>query len=288
MTENDIYATVRAEVGQFDEMIQKMSMKGDHSHSELYLNILDDRIEVLQSSQGEIVLSYGTFREDFFDDITLEKEVTKHQSEDTAGNQYSYEVGCEVLLDVERTSEYLGYASKGGIVELEFSGTEDRRLSKMLRAEGALETWINLASGGNIHEEVPHWLPNRFNENNQYTNAGGDPAPIEIQTTVDELDTIIEVVDSDPNVDFYPIVVKDERFRIDVGDSDRLGVRGILESRSVVGPDCENFYNDGFEEVFKVLDGSVVLQTAPDNNPMAVISESDASIVRHIIGTVNV
>lgn len=286
---DETQAKIRAKAAQFEEMISKMSMSGELEHSELYLNILGDRVEILQSSPGEVILSYGTFDSDYFDEIELQKDVSKEQIEDSQGNKYSYEVGAEAILDVERTIEYLGYASGGGVVELTFSGREDRRLSMMLRAEGALETWVNLPSQGNIVDEIPHWIPFRYNDDNDFISPAGDPAPTQIQTQVSELSTIVEVVNSNPDTDFYPLVVEDSNLRIDVGEEKRTGVQGILSSQSVKGPDVENYYFDGFEEILNVLDGPIELQTAPGNSPLSVVCDtSNGSVVRHVNGTVNV
>ena len=82
--------------------------------------------------------------------------------------------------------------------------------------------------------------------------------------------------------------MEDGEFRIDVGDDQRSGVRGSLGAKSIEGPDVENYYFDGFEEIFEVLSGPVDLQTAPGNNPLAVVQEGgNGRVIRHVNGSVN-
>lgn len=284
---DEVHATVRGSVEQFEKMIESMSLKGDVEHDDLYLNILEDEIRVLQSTPGESVISFGTFDQEYFDEIDLEKEVSRDETENN-GNQIGFDVGAEAILEVDQTLEYLNYASSTGIVELTFSGSEKRRLSTMLRIEGALEAWINLPGAEMVLDKAPFWLPSRFDEENRFTSPEGSPAPTQIDTDIQQLDTIIDVVNGNPSIDHYPIVVEDGLFHINVGSEHMMGVRGELASKDIVGPDVANNYGDGFQEIMAVLDGGVQLQTGPGNNPLAVVSEEPGAVVRHVNGPVEV
>lgn len=287
MANDDTHATLRADVGQFKKLINQSSLDGETEHSDLYLNVLEDEVKVLQSAPGEVVLTYCSFGESFFDEITLDKDVTERSGQ-KAGEEFNFRVGAEAILDVEEILTYLDFASEGGTVELEFTGDLDNRLATYARANGALETWVKLPGSEDVLNDVPHWLPLRFNGNEVYTNKQGDEAPTQVSTKASKLGTIINAVKEDRDADYYPIVVQDEEFYIEIGDEGRSGVSGTLGAQSIQGPDVENYYFDGFEEIFKVLSGPVDIQTAPGNNPLAVVQTgSDDRVIRHVNGSVN-
>lgn len=285
--DGDEQATIRAPVDTFTSLIERCALDGQTEHSELYLNILDDHIEVLQAAPGEIVLTYGSFSSSHFDDLTLEKEEETIKVDDGSGGTMEYQKGCEAIIDVERTLQYLNYASSSGTVELSFSGEEDIRLSTMLRAEGALEAWVNLPGSQDILDHVPLWLPSRYNEDEKFTSTGGNPTPTIIKTQTHRIQKIIDIVQADVDDTNYPIVVNEGDFEVDVGESHSSGVRGQLKTNSVEGPDVENYYFSGFEEIFNVLSGTVELQTAPENSPISVVQRgNDGDVVRHVNGSI--
>lgn len=285
------HATIRASVDQFQKMIDQSSLDGETEHSDIYLNILEDEVRVLQQAPGEVVLTYCSFSKDFFDEIEVFRDLTEETATDNAGEEFAFRAGAEAILDVEQTLTYLGFASEGGTVELNFTGSTENRLATYVRAKGALEAWVKLPGSSDILQDVPHWLPLRFNSEDQYTNKAGDPAPVQISTKVSKVQTIVEAVKEDKDADFYPIVVRDNDFFIDIGDENRSGVSGSLGAKNIDAPDgveVENYYFDGFEEIFNVLSGPISLQTAPGNNPLAVVQTgSDGRVIRHVNGTVD-
>lgn len=289
---DDTHATLRASVEKFTSMIRETALDGDTEHGDLYLNILEDEVRILQAAPGETVLTYGSYGEDYFDDIDLEREVRTLTGK-RGGDEYEYDVGCEAIINVADVLTYLGFASDGGTVELQFTGSEDRRLATYFRAEGALEAWVKLPGSQSALDGVPHWLAvNRWTQDNVYTDASGEKElPVRIETNADKVKTIIKAVKDDKDADFYPIVIEDDEFVIDVGDEQRSGVRGSLGAREVenkTDSDVENAYFDGFEEIFNVLSGPVTLQTAPGNAPLAVVQSDDRDrVVRHVNGPVN-
>ena len=286
--DNTVHATIRAPVERFEKMIRQSSLRGDVEHDDIYLNILPDKVQVLQSVPGEVVLTYCTFDEDFFDEIEVEREVREETTENSDGEEIKFEVGAEAILNVEDTSTYLGFASDGGTVELEFTGTTERRLSTFVRANGALETWVKLPGSQDVLDSIPYWLPLRFSDNDVYTNTKGDEAPTQVETNISKINTIISAVKEDREAEFYPISIEGGDFRINVGDSQRSGVQGTLGAKSVEGPDVDNYYFDGFEEIFEVLSGKVSLQTAPGGNPLSVVQKGEEGrTIRHINGAVD-
>ncbi|MFB6282551.1 MAG: hypothetical protein ABEK59_01260 [Halobacteria archaeon] len=281
------YATVRGTAENLKQMIQQSSLAGDTEHGDLYLNILEDEIRVLQRTPGDSVLTSCVFTESFFDDISLEREV-QTRTGDYKGDDYEYETGAEAILDVEQTQTYLDFASDGGTVELTFTGSDEKRLATYARAEGSLEAWVKLPGSREALSEVPHWLAYRWTDDNKFVSSDGESTmPVEINTKAEKLHTIIDAVKDDQDADYYPIVVRDGEFIIDVGDEQRSGVRGTLGAKNVEGPDVENYYYDGFEEILNILSGPITLQTAPNNAPLVVTQEQNGKIIRHNNGSVN-
>ncbi len=290
MSNQEIHATVRGSVESFQQMIEEMALDGETEHSDLYLNILEDEVQVLQQAPGEVVLTFGSYNDEFFDEINLEVDVTEETAMDKQGNELAFRAGAEAILHADDTLTYLDFASEGGTVELEFTGSTENRLATYVRANGALEAWVKLSGSEDILQDVPHWLRFRYTDDNVYTSPTGSEAPCIIQTNVSKVSTIISAVKEDRDADYYPITVQDGEFLIDIGDEDRSGVSGTLGAQSISIPDgmeVENYYFDGFEEIFRVLDGPIELQTGPGNNPMAVVQKgSDGRVVRHVNGTV--
>lgn len=292
-----VHATLRASYANLSQLLEQSSLDAANAgndekrHDDIYLNILGDEVRVLKQTQGQTVITFCSFNEDFFDDLTLHRDVEEREGTDTSGNDFHYRSGAEAVLNVSKTSTYLENAvgDEDATIELKFTGTEERRLSTFLRAEGAVKAWVKLPGSEDVLRNVPHWLPRRFNADNKYCNPQGDPAPVNIETNVSQIEWLIDIVENDDDAEFYPIVVEDGAFRVDVGDDQKSGVSGeIISGDQVKGPDMESHFYQGFEEIFSVLSGKVELQSAPGDNPLAVVREGgDGSVIRHVNGTVN-
>lgn len=278
-SEEFTHATIRGQVDDISRMLDEASLDGETSHDSLYINVLPDEVQVLMAAPGNVVLTYCTYSSDYFDEIDVPETETRETSDGI-----EYEVGAEAIIDVDAVETYLGYASDGGTVELRLTGSKDRRLASYMRIEGALESWVNLPGSEDILDKVPFWLPMRYNEDDDYCNKQGDPAPARVLTRIDQIEKIIRAVDEDRDAELYPITTEDGEFNIDVGDESRSGVKGSLQAKQVTGPDISNYYFDGFAEVTRVLSGPIDLQTAP-GGPIAFVQTNEAGrVVRHAVG----
>ncbi|PHQ43922.1 hypothetical protein Z052_01930 [Halorubrum sp. C191] len=289
MSQNETLATLRATLSEIAQIIEKTSLSGETEHSDLYIDVHEDRLDVFQAAPGEVVLTYATFREDYFTELEVAADATTQTAIDTSGDEFEFETGAEAIWNVADTLTYLDFAGDAGdTVEVELTGSSDTRLASHIRAVGpSLNTWTKLPGSEAALEDVPFWLADRFNDEEQYTNPAGDPAPTQVELKAETLDRIVDLVEEDAQAEFYPIVVEDGELRVDVGDESGSGARGTLPTRSVSGPDVENTYHDGFEEVLNVLSGQVELQTAPGNNPLAFVADREDHTIRHIVGSVS-
>lgn len=276
MTEDEtLHASLRASVSDIRTMIQQTSLHGgETAHSNLYIRVYEDRVMLLAAAPGEVVLSYGTFTGDYFDDLTLEKE------------DYA-----EAILGVEDFLDFLDVASDSGTTELKFSGDGDRDLATWLEFDGALTVRAKLPGSKADFDRVPFFLEDRFTDDEVYTDSSGEKElPTRIRTNTDSVLRIINAVEKTASGEdqVYPITVEDEQFKLDVGTESGASASGTLPANEVEGPDVENYYYQGFETIFEGLGGSVELQTAPGNAPLCVVQEGTGNTIRHVNGSANV
>lgn len=273
----DEFATIRAKAEKVKQMVEKTALAGggDPFHSDVYLNIDDGVVRMIVGSNGNSVLSYCTFTESYLEDIDVNRDAVPE--DDTA----------EAIIDVGDFLSYLDFAADTGFVDLTFKGGEGDRLASLMEADGSLSTRVYLPASESLLQEVPTELPTRFDEDDHFTSGqSGEAMPVEIHTDSKEIARIVEIVEYDPNVDFYPISIEDEEMQLDIGtEENRNAVYGSLPAESVVGPDLTNYYHQGFPELFNSLQGNVWLQTAPDA-PVVAIQDHDSYTLRHVIGHV--
>jgi hypothetical protein len=181
---------------------------------------------------------------------------------------------------------YLNYVADSGTIRLKFGGDDSRRLSDYLILEGALTGRIKLPGSSHSLDEVPFWVPSRYDDDYIWTSSdGSSKLPTRVKTTASKLQRIVDIVSNDPEIEeVYPVRVTDGEFVLDVGDETGNSVQGVLSAESVEGPDVANLFYAGFEEVADAFDGSILLQMAPGGDaPLCVLSEGENSIVGHTI-----
>lgn len=290
MTEQEL-GTIRGPSQRIREIIAKTALagRGDPYHSDVYVSVTDGRVDTIVGSDGNTVLTYCTFTEDALSEVNVETD------DETA----------QAIFNTPNFLSYLDFASDGGEVQLSLRGDPDAELASVLEVTGALNTRVMLPTSDSILDEVPLVLPERFNDDNEFEGKDGALATT-IETDSEQIQRLIEVVDYDPETEFYPITVEevdevdddgegdpkpDEEFEfaLDIGrDSGRNAVWGELSADSVTSEEeLQNHYHEGFEPVFDTLGGDLSLQTAPGGAPLAVVQERDGATIRHIIANVS-
>lgn len=277
MAEEEL-ATFRASAQNIRDMVQKTALGGnsDPFHSDVYLNVHDaGAVTAIGGAPGDVTQTYCTFTEPHLDEINSEQDD-----------------GTQAIIDVADFITYgLDFASDGGELEVALRGDPDSELASVVEFYGAVNSRVMAPVAGDVLEEVPTGIVDNFPEGNgQYISTDKDkPFPTNIRVNVEQIQRIIEVVDHDPETDFYPITVEDGELTLDIGrDGGRNAVWGELEANSIDGPDVNNQYKKGFEEVFKSLSGEVWLQTAPNGAPVCVAQDGpDGMAVRHVIGNMS-
>ena len=275
MTEETL-AVIEGKAQKIERALEELALSGPSEafHDDVYLNIRDGVVNGVVGSPGNVVLSYCTFTSHF---DSIDVEVDKD--------------GVEAILEVEKFLSYFGFATDGSSeVRLSFRGDPDDRLATAVEVTGVLNARLMLPNSESILDEIPMGLPDDFNDNDRYEAQEGQEPPVLIETETDTVSRIIEIVDYDPDLDFYPITVEDGEFALNAAKEDqpdRDRVSGSLDAHSVQSPtDFTNHYQEAFEEVFKTISGKVELQTAPTNSPMVILQKADGRVLRHMLGPV--
>lgn len=277
MTEEEL-ATFQASAQNIREMIQKTALGGnsDPFHSDLYLNVHNDGVvTAVGGNVGDVTQTYTTFTEPYLDEISSEQEN-----------------GTQVIIDVADFLTYgLDFASDGGELAVSLRGDPDEELASVIEFYGTVNSRVMVPVAGDVLEEVPTGIVDNFPEGDgQYISIEKDkPFPTNIRVDTEQIQRIVEVVNHDPETNFYPITVDDGELTLDIGrDGGRNAVWGELEANSLDGPDVNNQYKKGFEEVFKSLSGETWLQTAPGGAPVCVArDDEDGTVIRHVIGNMS-
>lgn len=277
-------ATVTAQANRLEQMIKKAALKsgaGDAVHSEVYVNVGGGEMRFLASKQNNSVISYSTFGSGFLDTVEVDQEKLIEDNNGTA----------EAIINVEDFLTYLSYAQDdpSATVELTLLGEEDDRLAHALQFHGAIQTRVMLPASETNLDEVPLDAVGRFDdETHSFLTGEGEPMEALIETDVKEIQRIINIVNDDDDTKFYPITIQDGELYLSVGKDERRNAAwGSLNAKEVSGPDLSNQYNQGFEELFGTLSGTVRIETDEDL-PIAVVQdEYEGQVLRNVIGPVN-
>lgn len=277
MTEEEL-ASIQASSQKIRNMIYQTALGGntDPFHSDIYLNVHDSGVvTAIGGAPGDVTQTFCTFTDDYLNNVESVQDD-----------------GTQAIIDVADYLTYgLDFASDGGDLQTSFRGSEDAELSSVIEFYGAVNSRVMTPVAGDALENVPTSIVQNFPDGDgKYISTEKDkPFPTNIRVDVEQIQRIIEVVNHDPESNLYPIVVEDGELTLDIGRSGgRNAVWGDLQANGVEGPDVNNQYKKGFEEVFKALSGEVWLQTAPGGAPLCVAQESeDGVIIRHIIGNMS-
>jgi hypothetical protein len=277
-------ATVTAKANRLETMIKKAALKGgagDPVHSEVYVNLGGGEARFLASKQNNSVISYSAFGSGFLDTVEVNSDSLVDENNGTA----------EAIVNVEDFLTYLNYAQDdpSATVELTLLGEEDDRLAHALQFHGAIQTRVMLPASEKNLEQVPTAAVDRFDpDTHSFLKSDGEPMDARIETNVKEINRIVEIVDNDEDTKFYPITIQDGELYLSVGKDERRNAAwGALNAKEVDGPDLSNQYNQGFQELFDTLSGTVRIETEEDK-PICVVQDArEGQVLRNVIGPVN-
>jgi hypothetical protein len=241
-------------------------------HDEVYLNIDNGRVRLLAGTPGASAGTYVDFVEAYFESVD--------------GSTEAYFDANEVFSYVDLVSE-----SSSNELEVSFLGTESDRLASKVEIRPAteasdFEVSMMLPSGSSVIESVPGNLPGRFNKDHVLMTAppGEDERPLacHIETDFSQLNKIVNAVSLREELDYYPVVVQDGNFRLDVGSEESEKINAILNG-SVEGPDVSNSYGGHFKETTSTLSGSVEMYL-DKGGPLQILQKKSHATIRHLYG----
>jgi len=302
MSEQEL-GTIRGPSQRIREIITHTALagRGDPFHSDVYLSVTPGQVDTVVASDGNTLLTYCTFTDDALSEIDV--------TEDDADS-------AQAIVNVADFLNYLDFASDGGEVELAFRGEPDSKLASVLEVTGALNTRVMLPASESILDDVPvNAMFDRFDDENNFQGKSG-ALETNIETDVEQIQRLIEIVNYDSETEFFPITVEEVdsatvegenveaevegegeefdgsgeyEFALDIGrDTGRNAVWGEMSATSVTSDsEVHNNYHQGFEPVFDTLGGDVRLQTASGGAPLAVVQERDGVTLRHVIANVS-
>jgi len=261
----DVQATIEATKAQIKEIINHTAAG---YHEKVYANITDGRVRFLAGTPGGTVVAYNDYVEGDIDDISGD---------------------AQAIINVADLLNYIGLAGEGtsSNILLEFVGSSEGGLSEQLRVSvpgsHSFEVGLTLPASESSLESVPTDLPGLFDDDNVLLNQAEErPVTTHIDTYTESLEKILDVVGLKEELEFYPIVVENEEFLLNVGSDQGNYVNAKLQG-SVEGDDVDNLYGSGFEEVVKALDGNVTLHVE-QGSPLLVLKEGSYGTVRHVLG----
>jgi len=258
-------ATIEASKAQIRDIVEQTAVG---YHEKIYANITDGRVRFLAGTPGGTVVAYNDYVEGDIDDISGE---------------------AQAIIPVPKLLDHLGLAGEGSNsnIALEFIGSEGSTLAEQLKiglvGSHSFEAGITLPASENSLESVPTDLPGLFNDDNVLMNqAEGRPVSTHIDTYAESLQKILDVVSMREELEFYPVVVENGEFLLNVGSDQGNYVNAKLQGEAE-GDEVDNLYGSGFSEVIKALDGGVTLHVE-QGSPLQILKETNYGTCRHVLG----
>jgi hypothetical protein len=263
MSETELLGRFETTMDNMQKMVRWASAPLDTDrYDQIYVNLAGDEIRTV-SNIGKAVGSYCDFSLPFVRDVELHEEVDEN-------------AGMQAILKVPQVEDYLDFVG-GTSLEVEFYGIPggENRARKMV-LDGELRAEIYLPTSESDYESKQLKIVEVYDENNSWITNSGDPLSTSFTTRVSEFNRIIDVVEFDSfALANYPVVIEDGEFLLDASDeNNRDTVHGELFAENVEGPDVDNVYSRGFEELFSNISGEVDVEVEQDSL-ISIVRESN-------------
>lgn len=269
-------ASFRANGSKIQTMLSQSSIgsNGTGMFAELYVNVRDGLVNVVGSDSTASTFSFCSFSEPYLEDTTV--------TDNAAPLEEGENPSAQAVIPVGRFLEYMGIGDSGGTFEVDLLGDEGAEYAKAVRISGALNCEFYIPHGG---LDVPLSLVEQFNEEERFEIRGEGQLSTHIDTESSTFGTIIDAVEMDNSLRYYPINVENGSLTVNTsGDDRRDSVYGNLEGE-VEGPDASGDYKKGVEEVFSTLSGRVEVGLNDGDSPMSVVQDNvEGRTVRYVLG----
>lgn len=256
-------ATITGSTTNLRRMVTESSVlaSGDPLYDRLYVNVTDGQVNLVGGTRSGGVMSYCTYDSEYFKEASGE---------------------VEAVVEVAAFLNYLDIASDGGQLTLRFHQDDDARLAQQLEIAGKLTSSIMLPSGSSVMQNIPLGVIQRFDDDDEMLDGAGDQLSTKIWTTAGDLSKIVDAVALQDSESFYPVVVEDGEFVIELGNRQTQYISGDL-SGEVEGDDVHNEFADEFETIVDSLSGDVQISTEEGQVGSFVVDGSD-HVTRTVMG----
>jgi hypothetical protein len=272
MSETELLGRFETTMGKMQKMLNWASAPFDDRYDQAYFNLAEGELRSIANA-GEAVIAYCDFQKPFVRDVELHSEVDES-------------AGMQSILKVPRVESLLDFVG-GESLTVEFYGIpgEENRADKMV-LDGELRADVFLPSSDSNYESKQLKVVQVYDEDENWIKSNGEPLSTTFTTKASEFNRIIDVVSYDSfALSNYPVVIEDGEFLLDASDeNDRDSVYGKLHAEDVEGPDVDNSYSRGFEELFGNISGKLSIGIE-DDGPISIVRQSndDALTLRYSI-----
>lgn len=254
-------------LGKLRQMLNLSRAPLEDKYNKVYFNGKPERIATIANA-GESIWSYCTYREDFYDDIS----VAESESEN----------GAEFIVDAQELEEYLNFVG-GEEVTISLFGEEDERLAKVMEIEGDLSATIYLPTSNSHIEAVLTGIVNLYDDRDRWLKPSTEePMDTRFVVDTDEMLRIVQAKEFDQfSLNSFPLVIEEGELLLEASDNNnRNQIEGTLTVHDVDGGDFSNTYSRGFKELFESLSGTVECHTEQDH-PLTVVYDEQGMTGRY-------
>jgi hypothetical protein len=256
-------ATLTAAPATLHSLIEKTVLHPDPAATpyfdDVFLRITDDGIDTPAGDLDTSPAVYTDFGPSFLDGLTVHTDGAVH-----------------ALLHLATVHEWLTVFDAEETVTVDFYGIPDTGYTTRLVVKSGRHTvTFGKFPDEDVLTEVEVTLPAAFA--NGYFTIEGDPAPVVAETTVDDLQHVVDVADT---IDYpaYPVHIGEDGPILDV-EHDGVHAAVELDGETHAGGPVYNRYGDAFAAVVDTYDGPVRLETAA-NGPLAIVQDGDDYTLR--------
>jgi len=232
-------------------------------YNKCWFNLQEDKLNTI-GNEGRALATYATYQNPTVQDVEVHEDVESG--------------GLEALIKIPQAQDYLDFVG-GERVRMEFWGEEDKRGASKVIFDGDLRAEFFIPNSKSDFDSMFLNVVKKYDGENWIT-SDDSRLDTSFETTVEQFQRIVGAVDFDHlALRNYPVVIDDGEFRLDATDeNERDSISGALHSNNVVGPDVENYYSRGFEQLFNNIEGQVYVETEQDSVVNIVRSSNDNAL----------
>jgi len=256
-------ATLTAAPETLHSLIEKTVLHPDPAATPyfdgVFLRITDDGIDTPAGDLSSWPAVYTDFGSAFLDDLTVHTDGAVH-----------------ALLHLATVHEWLTVFDDEETVTTDFYGRPATGYTTRLVVKSGRHTvTFDAFPDEGVLLEVELTLPATFA--NGYFTIDDDPAPVVAETTIDDLQHVVDVSDT-IGYPAYPVHIEADGPILDI-EHNGVHAEVELDGDTVSGGPVYNRYGDAFASVVDTYDGPVRLETAA-NGPLAIVQEGDDYTLR--------